>query len=214
MKAPYRREKSEFGLEPANSGRHLLLGLWPPTYEKRGWRGVPRPVRPCATDKRCWAKPRILRKIPCKMALSREFWVGDRFADDCAHHHPVVLNRRNRLRPEIGHFCGDIRRPCSAFSVSEDIRSLSGLFLTPGLCIQKFRSRRLRFDGQYRSVNSRRSQLTVHASDTPSISRCHCPIVRPWSCSVPSASSNRACPAAASNKPSATGTGSATFTDR
>ena len=63
-------------------------------------------------------------------------------------HHPVVLNRRNRLRPEIGHFCGDIRRPCSAFSVSEDIRSLSGLFLAPGLCIQKFRSRRLRFDGQ------------------------------------------------------------------
>ena len=47
----------------------------------------------------------------------------------------------------------DIRRPCSAFSVSEDIRSLSGLFLAPGLCIQKFRSRWLRFDGQYRSVN-------------------------------------------------------------
>ena len=63
-----------------------------------------------------------------------------------------LQNRRNRLRLETGRFCGDIRRPGSAFSVSEDTCSLSGLFLAPRLCIEKFRSRRLAFDGRYRSV--------------------------------------------------------------
>jgi hypothetical protein len=73
-------------------------------------------------------------------------WVGDRFAYDCAHHHPVALNRQNRLRPEKGRFCGDIRPPCSAFSVSKETCGLSGLFLAAGLCNLKFRSRRRRFD--------------------------------------------------------------------
>ena len=54
----------------------------------------------------------------------------DRFAYDCAHHHPVLLNRRNCRRLETARFCGDFRRYCSALLVSGDVWGLSGRFFS------------------------------------------------------------------------------------
>jgi len=70
---------------------------------------------------------------------------GDRFAFDCAHHHPVFLNRRLPRRLQRGRFCGDIRHSHCTFSVSTDVGGLPSRFLASGLRIQKFRSRRLNF---------------------------------------------------------------------
>ena len=49
-------------------------------------------------------------------------------------------------------FCGDFRRYHSALSVSGDTCGLSGRFLASRLCIQKFRSPRQGFHGQYLSA--------------------------------------------------------------
>src|SRR5258706_4951454 len=77
--------------------------------------------------------------------VSRELQVGDRFVSDCAHHHPVLRNRKSLRRLGIGRFCGDFRRYHSALSVSGDPCGLSGRFLASRLCIQKFRSPRQGF---------------------------------------------------------------------
>ena len=99
----------------------------------------------CSTAVSCYEigsqSPRIA-KFPVKFPVSRELPTGDRFVSDCAHHHPVFPNRANRRQSEIGRFCGDFRRSHSGFLVSVGIRGLWRRFFAPGLCIQKFRSRR------------------------------------------------------------------------
>ena len=57
--------------------------------------------------------------------------VGDRFVSDCAHHHPVLRNRRSRRRPRISRFWGDFRRYRAALSVSADTCGLSSRFRPP-----------------------------------------------------------------------------------
>ena len=57
-------------------------------------------------------------------------------------------NRAHRRQSEIGRFCGDFRRLIPGFLVSVGIRRLWRRFSAPGLCIQKFRSRRPEGDGE------------------------------------------------------------------
>src|SRR5260370_3608261 len=45
------------------------------------------------------------KKFPVLWLISRR----DRFAYDCAHHHPVSANRTFPIRGQIGPFCGDFR---------------------------------------------------------------------------------------------------------
>src|SRR5258707_10230133 len=47
----------------------------------------------------------------------------DRFASDCAHHHPVFANRTFPIRLPIGRFCGDFRPLTSWILVSADVRA-------------------------------------------------------------------------------------------
>jgi hypothetical protein len=61
---------------------------------------------------------------------------------DCIRHHPVSANRRFPIRRQIGRFCGDFRPLNSRILVSAGGRAFWRRFLAPGLCIQKFRSRR------------------------------------------------------------------------
>src|SRR5713226_6049106 len=50
-------------------------------------------------------------------------WIRDRFAYDCAHHHPVFANRTFPIRLRIGRFCGDFRPLTSWILVSADVRA-------------------------------------------------------------------------------------------
>src|SRR5258706_1028085 len=93
----------------------------------------------------------------------------DRFAYDCAHHHPVRPNHGFPDRLQIGRFCGDIRRCRSGFSVSPDISRLLGQFLASRLCIQKFRSRRPDF--KRRMICSAARKLG-HSGDKGSFAPC------------------------------------------
>src|SRR5882762_8273872 len=67
-------------------------------------------------------------------------------------HHPVLPNHRSPGRLQRGHFCGDFRRYHSALSVSGETCGLSGRIFASRLCIQKFRSPRQGFHGQYLSA--------------------------------------------------------------
>jgi hypothetical protein len=82
------------------------------------------------------------RVIPCIFPCYRDFAFGDRFAYDCAHHHPVSANRRTPGRRQIGRFWRDFRRLNSRLSVSAGAQPFSWRFWAACLCISKFRSRR------------------------------------------------------------------------
>jgi hypothetical protein len=81
------------------------------------------------------------RIFPCIFPCYRDFSFGDRFVSDCAL--PEL-----RKPPSIGNrpFLRGFLTPIFKFPVSADIDGLLGGFLASGLCMQKFRSRRLDFD--------------------------------------------------------------------
>ncbi len=93
-------------------------------------------------------KPVFREKFPVKRPLSGNYsrrpgiTVGDRFASDCAHHHPVFANRTFPIRRRIGRFRGEFRPLTCGTLVSARAHVFLRGFLAPCLCIPKGRSRR------------------------------------------------------------------------
>ena len=83
-----------------------------------------------------------MANFPVKFPDNREIFSGDRFARDCAHHHPVFPNRGNRRRSEIGRFCGDLDAYFQRSRSLPTFNCLLGGFLAFSLRSQKFRSPR------------------------------------------------------------------------
>ncbi len=106
---------------------------------------------PCASldwsllgDKAAFARPSLHRKFPFPARCGDRFddWVvGRQFVPECLHH-PVSANRTFAIRLQTGRFWGDFRPLNSRILVSAGGRAFWRRFLAPGLCIQKFRSRR------------------------------------------------------------------------
>ena len=70
----------------------------------------PKRLKKLRKQTRAFGQNRVFRgKFPAKGPLAGNFGVGDRFAYDCAHHHPALANRTFPLRRQIGRFCRDFR---------------------------------------------------------------------------------------------------------
>src|SRR5260370_32251291 len=122
---------------------------------------------PCTTLFRSHFAARSLQqKIPFLTRLS-ETWFdpcvgGSQFVPDRLRH-PVLLNRRNRRRLEMGRICGDFRRSHCDRSVSVHVGGLLSRFLAFGLWIQKFRSRRLNCEWQMAIRRRRKFRLSRYS---------------------------------------------------
>ena len=127
--------------------------------------------------------------FPVNSLISGNF-AGDRFVDDCAHHHPVLANRRSPSRRQIGRSCRDFRRLYSRIWVSASVRRFERRFLALRLCIQKFRSRRLWLSAKPARTRPGGIRLLSHRNSgpwarggsysglSPSASNCRLPFSR------------------------------------
>src|SRR6266404_4923072 len=81
------------------------------------------------------------KKFPVLRRMSRR----DRFAYDCAHHHPVSANRVFPALRRIARFCGDFRPLISRIFVSVGVHPFWWRFLAPCLSTSLVRESFLSF---------------------------------------------------------------------